>query len=1262
MPAKIRAVRSRVANVVNAPVTSQSLSSFGDLITLGAYATGVPYSYGYETYDITAAPNYNAALSCAEFRDSVMVMQPVSSSLAFPYDDLSPSFTNNTWNAGTSAAYAILPSLSGNFTHVLVWRRPTNELKSRNANIDLMDPGLYGIQYNGLVNGTSLPIMNLFADRTDQNYVPSNTALGIHPKFSLGTVLNNSINYNIVEVDPYSSSIPSNNVDFMVTVITRTTGTSALNITNYQPNNKVTIFDSTTQNTPIRPDPLFIINNPEAGTPRPGTLSGVNGLSAFLGDLGFPGLAYGSYTPYGIGFYGLSAEQYNYMSYDFPGIQVTVTPAQTGTVTLDGRPGANPITINSGAINNYGIVTSLGTVTFNLTAGLWGTTSANYTVRQYGLVFNFTVNNFTDCGNATYHNLNNGQLTMTVSTAVGGTIRYENMPGGTRTVSSGQSVTFTGLGGSWSSSNRGDYALVITHVETNSRVYCYVRCWEDAYGNSFVQYAGVNYGSGASWTRNPASISNNPRTGNPLAFTNLQPLETYQYEVYDNRTSPNYQASKSLVTITIGSQGGTSTGILPPQYQSSPYTGFGKILIESFGGIYNNCDAVWGKDIDRSGGTSNVQGVLNAWPTSAALCNGTPPGYIVLKDSEFLPSSGAADVITAPGSFWYSSTATSIGKVLPVLGMNAGSFCMVALSSGTVFENLFTDFGGTKFGRSPQRQGYGNDWPLGSWYQNGGGGYSNIWSKADVDYIASLYTLPGLKALSTNPTQSVLVDAPNNGYYINFPGMKLTQGFQLSGALPFPNSFKQNTCDFLSPSGSWIGAGWPVVDFNFFAGSGFNTLTPGQTSRRWPSYYWTNVQSALPMAWYRYNYGDNSSSIYGGAPLGRVHSFFSLDDNEASTGVPGRNKKLLETNGNLSDPLFYRNAFFYGVNRLGNRQTGTVQYQNIPLLPGKYRFKWVDNRQMKQPLMGMFGGPEATNWWDSVYCWANVRKDTALGGDIANFCLTRFGNAIGEVNVPWWTENSTDEIELLGANNPGDIPTRVYRYPAINVNIANMFNFNDSNNVQGPWPVLTYGIKPPLYLPPLSPSFAGIFPGTGFRNFPLGNVRFSLSGVFNKDGFVTYNLASTSVRLGQLFTPPETEDQANDPYRNYVCNALMSCVPGVGSLSARVFDTYDYPFSGRQLLVTLPVSAYDPFRLGYNIDIVNYAQAVFNTRLLLNLGPYVTAANQVENIACNAPLSADIREILFYNRSLSNAERSQLVHYLNRKWNLGLNLITDIGV
>lgn len=1271
MPNRIRAVRNRVANVVTAPVSLQSLSSYGDLITLGAYITGTPFNYSYEVFDMSAAPNYNSSLSCAEFRDSVMMMMPVSSSLAFPYSDLSPSFTPNTWNTGTSAAYSILPSLSGTFTHVLVWRRPNNDLKSRATNIDGMDPGLYGIQYGGFVVNssvtpgiTSIPILNFFSDRSDRSYTPPNTGF-VHPSFALGTVLNNSINASIYSTPEQDTGIPSNNSDFMVTVITRTTATSALQIINYLPagrGGQYTVFDSVTQGLQVRPDPLFIVNNPNTGHPKPGTLSATTGITN-LSSLGFPGLAYGAYSTYGTGFYGLSAVQYNYLSYDFPGLQISVIPAVTGTATPDGRPGANPISINSAVVNQYGITTSNGSVSFTLTAGGWNTTATNYAVRQFGTVWNFTVNSFTNCaGRGIYHDQSTGQLRITVSTSLGGTIRYENMPGGTQTVGSGGLATFNNLAGSWTNSNRGDYALVITHVESNTKVYCYVRCWEENYGNSFVQYGGVNYGSGASWTRDPSNISNNPRSGaSTLSFTNLLPLETYQYEVYDNRTSPNYSTSRSLVTITIGSQGGTTTGILPPQNLTFAYQGFGKLIIESVGGIYNSSNAVYGKDIDRTGGTSPTNGILNFYNSDFILRD---PGLRYYWDSEYMLLNTAFTQFGVGPTLWWSPTATSQKpKITNYLGLNAGSFTCVALSSNECFNMLTLSFSSGKtwptwrrFGDNPQGQGR-SVWPENAINGSQGNLFNaSILSAGTVwnDVSGTFVTPEG-------------VPNPPRGLFLTVPGLRNgINGWNVDTYMA------NNLGNFLGLSGSWIGTGWPLLDSNFFGGSGNDTINTPNTGKAWP-YYWA-VQNGAAFNNIDPNWGWPSNTYvlnWFGGTNNRVYSFMSLDDNDATvSSVTGRNTKLVETYSDTSNPAFYRNSVYgypdrwvvdkaYGKRGIAGEN---LVVTSIPLPPGKYRFKWIDVRQMRNPLMSFLGGFRQNSYFNSLCCGFYISPLTASSGNLGTGCFLQIGSEsyTGGPVYPWWMEGVSDVIAIEGATNPGSTPTKVIYYPPTNMLFANAFNFNDITGTAGPWPLLTWGIKSPSYYPPFVAGTGGLLPGSQYRNFPFISGRFSLSGCFNKDAFVTYQIPTTTVRIGQLFTPPPSDLDLNTG--DYTCNALMSTVPYLGVYNATVYDVYTEPFPNRKITLGVTTTAYNPFILGYNTNMVNVAQTILNTNNYGDFGPYLTAANSIQNASCNCPLSADIREILFYNKALTDTERKQLVHYLSKKWELGLNLTTVIGL
>lgn len=1207
MPTGIRAVRNKVLNIVNA------VSTRGDLITFNAYATGAPFGFGYEMFDMSSSPTYNAAVSCAEFRDSSLMMLPVTATRLnanFPYNDLSVFYNNNTWNSGTSAAYNIMPTLSSDFTHILVWRRPFNSQMNRKSDsVNAIFPGFFGLADNRLYVNTgntpwlsSFPILNTLSDQTDA--LNSNT-FAIHPYAVMGTknISNNNINVYSIGVTSSENLLTNNTSQFIVSVVTRTSASSAIKVTTYTPNIKYTVSSA---GSPTSPDPLMI-----KPVDAPSSLSTTAGFVPPAGAGGsFMGLNYGSYSSYGLGFYGLSAIQYSYPGYDFPGLQITVTPAITGNVTLDGRPGSSPIVLTSANVNNLGAVLSRGSISFTLSAGGWNTPPNRFTVRQYGTTFNFTINNFSNCGsNGPYHNLSNGSLQLACSTSAGGTITFTGMTN-SQTVANGGVGSWANLGGSWTNSNRGDYAMTVTENSTNHKVYLFVSCKENGYGTSFIQYFGVNYTSGQSFSRNPASgpttSTGTTPPGPAIVFSNLNPLETYLYEIYDNLTSPNYAASKSILTVTVGTQGGSTSTSIVPQNFTAGFQGFGKLKFETFGGFINGADAVFAQDVDRTGGTSSSKGVLGFYQSNQNIVD---PGYFPMLNGEWRRNT-AFNTVFYPsrpggGTNFYASSAAGVGTPFPVYPQFNNSNVMVAVSSGAAFNTLNQVFTGAgKFGQSTQALGV-NEFPP---------------SKA----VVGGYALPGV---------------PTNN----------TCGWDYS-----------NIHDYLTPYGTWIGTGWPSVDFNFFLDSRapfspVRTINPSVTAGSWPTIvnsalvgnnFYGPAGTVLPllnMPWFR-----NQTS--------RVYSFCQLDDDNPSLGVTGRASKTLETLS-AGDPNFIRSCIITAPDRLQELSNTTVRYFSFPIPPGKYKFKWVDSRQMKQPLSTLLGGPAGSSYWDSLSCInnANIQVCDILNGQR---CKVIFGK-YGAPAYPWWMEGITDDIDVPGAGNPGATPTRVYRFPAVNVDVTKNFNVTDVNNISGPWPLLWFGGKSPNYYPPLFSSLNGLTPGNSFPDIPLDGFRFSLSGIFDKNGFSTFEVPATAVRIGNKFIPPNNEYDDNGYYTS---NAHLSVLPYIGNYSAKIYDSGFLPVTGRSLLLNVTTSAFPVFFSGYYDvqDATNVPPNGLFSNILgiyastLNSGPFTTAANRGENYLCNTPLSADIREILFYNRSLSDTEEKQVVYFLNNKW--GLNL------
>lgn len=145
--------------------------------------------------------------------------------------------------------------------------------------------------------------------------------------------------------------------------------------------------------------------------------------------------------------------------------------------------------------------TFFSTYTQNSTIG-----AVPYKFSQFrnGLVFRISIDQFTQCaGRGNYHDQSNGILRLTVIGGSGGNFSFTGMTAN-QTVGNGAQVSWTNLAGTWTSSNRGDYSLTITDVNTGVAIaMTLVRCWETGYGTSFVRYQAADRNSGAIfWNRN----------------------------------------------------------------------------------------------------------------------------------------------------------------------------------------------------------------------------------------------------------------------------------------------------------------------------------------------------------------------------------------------------------------------------------------------------------------------------------------------------------------------------------------------------------------------------------------------------------------------------------------------------------------------------------------------------------------------------------------------------------------------------------------
>lgn len=398
----IRAVKGRTVCVRG------GLSARGDLVSLSNYSTANAVGYFWDVPNLLSAPNYNATLSCAEFRDSSLIFIPVSTTPStFPYYNLDNLFAGywpplTSPNGGTPDAMTFTQSLSNDITYFLVYRFPPG----LSANNQARPPGTVGLRTTGYpailgaVNYATNPSnINSYWHEEDtdinvaggvgpgqgSNYgfhhpstnlvLLSTTQNPIGPPSSNTQITNANIVQNVVGTGTNVNVIPSDPSKFVVFAFRRSRGTlyyrmiaQNLSLTNgpiLTGSTTGQYFDSS-------------LNYQISVLPFSLNVDGAQG-SAVQPNRGLFGLNFGSFSPAGIGLYGLSAITWSYPTFDFPGLFITVNHAPTATATGDGRPGAT-ISVTNPRVNQYNQLLSQGSVTFTNIPGGWSTPNINFTV------------------------------------------------------------------------------------------------------------------------------------------------------------------------------------------------------------------------------------------------------------------------------------------------------------------------------------------------------------------------------------------------------------------------------------------------------------------------------------------------------------------------------------------------------------------------------------------------------------------------------------------------------------------------------------------------------------------------------------------------------------------------------------------------------------------------------------------------------------------------------------------------------------------
>lgn len=134
-----------------------------------------------------------------------------------------------------------------------------------------------------------------------------------------------------------------------------------------------------------------------------------------------------------------------------------------------------------------------------------GSSSFKFSQFRNSIVFKLVINQFTNCSSRqNYHDQSDGVLKLSVFGGSGGNFTATGMTG-TQTVGPGGQFSWTNLGGTYDNpgNNRGDYSLTVTDVGTGLAIsMTLVRCFENGYGTSYIDYQGTKQQGATFWNRN----------------------------------------------------------------------------------------------------------------------------------------------------------------------------------------------------------------------------------------------------------------------------------------------------------------------------------------------------------------------------------------------------------------------------------------------------------------------------------------------------------------------------------------------------------------------------------------------------------------------------------------------------------------------------------------------------------------------------------------------------------------------------------------
>lgn len=501
---------------------------------------------------------------------------------------------------------------------------------------------------------------------------------------------------------------------------------------------------------------------------------------------------------------------------------------------------------------------------------------------------------------------------------------------------------------------------------------------------------------------------------------------------------------------------------------------------------------------------------------------------------------------------------------------------------------------------------------------------SDSWGTRVNNYVGSDNTpgwqRPGgvniLPVLSTNATGFVMVALSSKRMWDLYGSMVAGNNFLYNGAadglqsrwgvtnpvrypvlypsVNLPTINFTNIEQYMMPWGQFLGAGnipfgdWAALQTSVAA---FNVTTNG----------------IIPVLWTM-------------AQPTNVYSWIFLDDPNNNGAEFQRGSRFLQTITDSNNALYWKNTIT--IRPSGFKSNTSWSVYPFYLEPGHYRVRWTDYRFFRHPLRYLSGGVTGNS---------QGYEDT--------YGLGSAGGGYFWSSWPWWPFRDIEIKIERGAN----IPAYTYTQPAVSgIPVYKAFNWSipDVNNQQG-WPLFSWGVK----VPPRNNTGLG-----GLSEYGANNFKLSLSGVFNTNTFVTFSIPNSTIRIDHQFAPGSRPGFVNSSA------STTSIVPFLTTYSAMIYDSSPEIISStrsRGYMLNVTTTYYTPYAFGWVAPLFNQGLGNFNNlpRAIGDFGPFQTATTRYENYMCNIPLSADIREVMIYNRALTDEQFDANMSYLRGKWN-----------